>query len=736
MVLLFYAAATMAVYWPVFLRSGDAVFATGLANIKSDVNMILWILSWVAHALATAPSAILDGNALYPAPYSLAHSEHLIGLQPFFAPLYYATGNPVAAMQGTLFLIATTCGAAMYALLRSWGVPRLAALLAGLIYAFFPGRYFGVHEPHHTATHYLPLVLLFLDRTLSGARRGAAVAFGVVLLLQLLCSFYLAFVTLTVVAVYGAMVCLCRPVAPRGIARATMAGAVAGALLGLVALPYYRLASTGILPEHPRGVLIWASADPLRSYLYPPIAVREWGWSLIGLQFYLGVLPLVLALAALLPGRWGGGFRWRVALPILAAAAACWSFSMGPGRVAESWSGWTPYAIAQAWIPGFAVMRVPGRFAHGVLLGVAALAGLGAGRLLQVGRERGLSMRVAVLATVLVTVVTAADFGIMRYRPDVRPMLTGNAIPPVYRALAGTPPGAVLEIPADARSNFLQGIHESEYAYYSTYHWKPLLNGYTGYWPPTYAAAMRLARALPDPDATRILTRIAGLRFVVVHTALLPVQLRPRWLQPAGMRLVARYGSDALWETNPPWTADRLDAFLHPSAAATVLGNPTAAVAAGDRRARVEIVAVRGSGQKNRIVPGQRLAVELRVANRSRSTWPALSTRGGGLVGWLAHWDAEEDSETAAIEIEPLPYDLAAGASLRVTVAVAAPAQPGHHELEIGVGQAGEWFEGTASVAVDVEARHAGKLPKWKKRKKRKKRKLGLLEMRRKEHTP
>ena len=52
-----------------------------------------------AHALATDPLSLFHGNILHPAPYSLARSEHMLGHQPLFAPIYAASENPVLAVQ-------------------------------------------------------------------------------------------------------------------------------------------------------------------------------------------------------------------------------------------------------------------------------------------------------------------------------------------------------------------------------------------------------------------------------------------------------------------------------------------------------------------------------------------------------------------------------------------------------------------------------------------------------------
>ena len=57
--------------------------------------------------------------------------------------------------------------------------------------------------------------------------------------------------------------------------------------------------------------------------------------------------------------------------------------------------------------------------------------------------------------------------------------------PPLYAWLAKQPRGVVAEFPMPAPDT-LPGI-EPRYAYMSTFHWMPIVNGYSGYYPPSYS---------------------------------------------------------------------------------------------------------------------------------------------------------------------------------------------------------------------------------------------------------
>ena len=62
--------------------------------IERDIYLTTWILAWDTHALTHDPTHLFQANVFYPAPSSLARSEHMLGSVPLFAPVYLATGNP------------------------------------------------------------------------------------------------------------------------------------------------------------------------------------------------------------------------------------------------------------------------------------------------------------------------------------------------------------------------------------------------------------------------------------------------------------------------------------------------------------------------------------------------------------------------------------------------------------------------------------------------------------------
>jgi hypothetical protein len=54
------------------------------------------------------------------------------------------------------------------------------------------------------------------------------------------------------------------------------------------------------------------------------------------------------------------------------------------------------------------------------------------------------------------------------------------------------------------------------FAYLSIFHWKPLINGYSGFYPASYIQRLQNLRRFPEPFSLRVLRR-ADVRYVVIH---------------------------------------------------------------------------------------------------------------------------------------------------------------------------------------------------------------------------
>ena len=205
-------------------------------------------------------------------------------------------------------------------------------------------------------------------------------------------------------------------------------------------------------------------------------------------------------------------------------------------------------------VPGFDGLRVPARYAMVGAVFLSIVAAYGAAAILQrVGRPALISTSIAVLFLIEAAFVPMPlnhTWGDGLVMPPARVEPAAKA-PSVYRALAAMPESRVItEFP------FGDPAWELRYVYYSTVHWKRLVNGYSGAFPRGYhVRAARLQRLADNPDEAWQVLRDTGTTHVIVHTdAFQPggAQEIELWLSQRGAALKGRFDDSTLWEIGQP----------------------------------------------------------------------------------------------------------------------------------------------------------------------------------------
>ena len=79
----------------------------------------------------------------------------------------------------------------------------------------------------------------------------------------------------------------------------------------------------------------------------------------------------------------------------------------------------------------------------------------------------------------------------------------------VLRDRGDAPTAVLFEFPTLATS-------DPAYLYYSTFHWQYLINGYSGFFPPSYVKLVRGTRNFPDQPSIDAI-KSHGVRYVVIH---------------------------------------------------------------------------------------------------------------------------------------------------------------------------------------------------------------------------
>jgi hypothetical protein len=490
-----FVALTVFLTYPLAFRAGSAVIGA-----DPDTELFIWTLAWDTHAFTTRPLAIFDANIFYPYADTLAYSENLIGSALFAAPVLWITGNPVLALNLVTLLSIVLCGSGAFVLARRVGAGYPAAIIAGVVFAFAPSRFFRISQLHLTAVQWIPFTLASLQAYFdTGRARGlrlAAVFFSLQALTSGHGTVFLIVATLAFLAyrlAVGDSLDLARRVRDLG-----WIGLLALLPAVLVVLPYRDVqVEMGLR----RGLENWAPTA--QSFLASPTHMQTWlislvpGWRIgerASAILFPGFLPVMLACLAFLkrPSKTTTGRDPAIFYALITLIALL--LVSGP-----------PFGVWPLvyWLPGMNFIRVPSRFMILATLGIAVLAGLGFDRAATWFPRRLQGLVAAIAIALLVIEFTAIPFGLDPYRLKH---------PAADRWLNGQPkPFSVAEVPVALNERY-----QTAYMLHSTAHWQRTVHGYSGLRPPLHERLYRQLTSFPDADSLESLAELR-VTYIVVH---------------------------------------------------------------------------------------------------------------------------------------------------------------------------------------------------------------------------
>jgi hypothetical protein len=661
-----YVALAVLATWPLALGLGRDV-----PRDLGDSVLTMWIIAWdserilrLLHGHADALRTFFNANIFYPAPLTLAYSEHFIPQALQVLPVYAITRNPILCYNLLFLSTFVLSGVGMFLFVRDIvdeyldargtepvgsaraGPTRFAPpLVAGLLFAFAPYRIAQASHLAVLSAQWMPFALWGLRRYLTTRRRRPLAGAAAALVVQnLSCGYYLLYFS-PFAAMYAVW-----EMWRRGLLRSARVWgelAMAAVAVAVVTLPFllpYVAVREQLQLGRATSEVVRYSAD-VYSYATAYIDQPVWGAVVQAFpkpegELFPGLITLILAaLGTLLwrdrPFAWGASdsaaapvlpysgrdraaslvllvsaiyalaalvsiiyrrvvvdaFLFQVRLSdatrlivitvalllagcaisrvvrartiaflqsrgffVLAAVAAVW-LSLGPtpqslGRPIDLFA---PYGVLHEHVPGFDAVRVPARMAMVVALMLSALAGLGLAAL----ASRNWMPWVAATASVLFLAESLAlpmqlngvtpPPGLAT--PDAR-LYRPQRAPAVYRAVARRAPNAVLaELPLGQPDYDLRAM------YYSVVHWRPLLNGYSGFFPPDYGQIATAVSDVPThPDVAVNALRTAGATLVLIHEGAFQGEDGRKTsaaLRKSGAVEVFRDGGDVLLELTP-----------------------------------------------------------------------------------------------------------------------------------------------------------------------------------------
>ena len=602
-----YAALTIAFTWPL-----GAGLARDVPSDFGDPLLNAWILAWDATHLGRG---WWNANIFHPHRLALAYSEHLLPQAIQIVPVYALTKNPILCYNLLFLSTFVLSGLGMFLLARELTGARAAAFVAGLAFAFAPYRIASLPHLQVLSSAWMPFALFGFRRYFETGRWRALAGGSAAWVAQnLSCGYYLLFFS-PVILLYIGWELATRRAGWRTLVQVAAALACVALATAPFALPYLQLRELGFGPR-PIAEIERFSADVYAYFTADEnlrllgSVVRAWPKAEGSLfpGFTITVLAL-LGVGRAFQGRLGPGPKRaarQVAVIVLACAivlvpllgirlpivkitsvsramlvatiivVVVLAWSREPRRAVASWlqspvgffTFATLFAIAMSfgpvihargrmvaqpgiyaafsdWVPGFDGIRVPARFAMIVTLCLSSTAAFA----IRTSTGAAIAGTLILLESLAVPIsVNANSTGYTQ--PHLAPLPDRVSIhdaEELYAYVSQLPDGAVLlELPLG------EPAFDIRYMFYSTRHWKPLVNGYSGGMPEEYNTLnFSLQDALDRPDRAWQALLQSGATHVVVHEAFYE-ERRGRaigdWLRSRGAQELASFGGDHVFQ--------------------------------------------------------------------------------------------------------------------------------------------------------------------------------------------
>ena len=315
----------------VVLYAGVAIIATwpvarGLdRNVAGDLGdpvFAMWVIGWNCTQLlailrgdVSRLATYFDANIFYPAPMTLAYSEHFIPQSLQVLPLYSLTGNPILCYNLLFLSTFVLSGLGGFLFVRELTGDTRAGFVGGLLFAFAPYRFPQTPHLQVLSSQWMPFALYGLRRYFAsiddarpmGRWRPLLGAVAALIVLNLSCGYYLMFFAPFVAAYVLWEIWQRGAWRNRALWLRLSAAAAMVVTLTLPLLIPYVLAQESFGLERGSAELVRYSADV---YSYATAAPQQAIWGDTARAFpkaegdlFPGLVPLLLALTGL--------FFWR-----------------------------------------------------------------------------------------------------------------------------------------------------------------------------------------------------------------------------------------------------------------------------------------------------------------------------------------------------------------------------------------------------------------------------------------
>ena len=536
---------TVGMTWPLILQLNTHV-TPGQQPALTVPYLNLWTLAWNHYWLQGAADSYWDANHFFPHQKTLAYSEPQLGTALLTFPVVLLGGSTVLAYNLALLIFFFGAGMAVYAL--CWwlfGLVKeirqtqrcIASITAGILYAFAPYMFLELGVLQLLATVFPPLCLLGLHRFFYQKRLSDALLF--------ITSFLGCWYTCAYYGLFLSVFVFCFTIGfwhvdlfhKRNLLRGLVTVAIL--ILGLLPLANGMHSAKASLSLDRSEETIRALSAVFMKYIQFPSSSLLYGQILgVGLEdsLFFGGMLFCLAIVGIITifrsplcdtdsktpainyqkrpslRRCGIFYISMAGLAFLLSLgltlAPTYTKGLGIYRILVWLS---PYNLLYKFVLGFSSIRSPHRFSIFIVLFLVILAGMAILWLCFCVRSRWRWVLIITLISMTIFELWPTPLRLVRV-PN-----TGTELPRIYEHIRKLPSDAVLihfPLPTSLSEQGLEAT--SRYMYFSTFHWHPMVNGYSGFAPNSW---MELVSVLAKSSPKFLLSALKafGVQYVVVH---------------------------------------------------------------------------------------------------------------------------------------------------------------------------------------------------------------------------
>ena len=260
------------------------------------------------------------------------------------------------------------------------------------------------------------------------------------------------------------------------------------------------------------------------------------------------LFAIAVAFSARLRASLSGAPGSLAGISIVFAVAAMF-LSFGPRIESRNeFIGHGPYALLFQYVPGFDGLRVPSRFALVAIFWTTIAGAYAAAAIARRGRAGATIVLVLALGAAAESWPRPFQIDFPFPEKDAAPLTMTHrlrAAEPLYSALRQMPRGVLIELPWGTTGWDLQFMHAQRR------HGWPLVNGFSGDFPPIYRRTSNINRIFDSPEQAWLALEQSGASHVIVHEWAFPSFDRGKrvsqWLRDFGAVELTSTDNDTLF---------------------------------------------------------------------------------------------------------------------------------------------------------------------------------------------